>query len=371
MRKIYLDNNATTSLDQGVIAAMQDVMQAMPLNPSSIHTFGQTAKQYLIRARDTLAQGLHVKPNELIFTSSATEALNFLIRGFYALSPQCHIISSDVEHPAVRLTLADLQRVGAHVTYVPAGLWGAPLPEAVHQAVQPSTGMIVLSAVNSVTGVKTDLDAIAKMAHRHNIPLIVDAVQLLGKEPLHLPRTVAGAAFSAHKIHGPQGVGACILRTDYRIPPLITGGHQEQGRRAGTENLIGIVGFAKAVELLAEVLPQAKDRMEALRNHLVNRLSQALGNLVIHGAGPKVCNTVHIGFPGEDGETLLQQLDLAGIAVSHGSACSSGGREPSPILIAMGIPHKLAQASLRFSLSRMTTQEEIDTTVDTILDLMP
>ncbi len=370
MRKIYLDNNGTTPLAREVIAAMQEVLTEIPLNPSSVHYFGQEAKKILTRSRDTIAHYLHVKPSELIFTSGGTEALNYLIRGFYALAPNGHIISSNVEHPAVRLTLADLERLGAKVTYLPAGLSGAIRPEDLEAAITHQTKLIALTAVNNITGVKTDLEKIAQIADKHQIPLIVDGVQLLGKESFHIPHGVAGMAFSSHKIHGPQGSGLAFLRSRYKLPLLITGGAQEMGRRGGTENIPGIVGFAKAVELLHTALPKATTHMQLLRDRLIEGISHAAQNIVVHGQGPRICNTAHIGFPGIDGETLLLQLDLAGVAASHGSACSSGGLEPSPILLEMGIPSKLAAASIRFSLSRFTTQNDIDLTIEVISQLL-
>lgn len=370
MRKIYLDNNGTTGLDPHVAEAMQEVLTPIPLNASSAHQFGQEAKRYLTRARDTISHFLHIKPQELIFTSGGTESLNYLIRGFYALAPGSHIISSDIEHPAVQMTLADLQKVGAQVNYLPAGLWGTIRPEALEAAITPQTRLITLMAVNNITGIKMDLEAIASIADRYQIPLIIDGVQLLGKELFRIPRGVAGMAFSSHKIHGPQGIGACFLRSNYKIPSLITGGSQEHGRRAGTENIPGIVGFAKAVELLQTHLTQATQTMQKLRDHLISGLDRVCGNIVVHGLGPRICNTAHIGFPGVDGETLLLQLDLAGVATSHGSACTSGGLEPSPILLKMGIPPALAKSSIRFSLSRFTTQEEIDATLDIMTTLL-
>ena len=177
-------------------------------------------------------------------------------------------------------------------------------------------------------------------------------------------------AFSGHKLHGPTGIGLAFIRSPFKIASQITGGPQEHGRRAGTENLLGIVGFAKAIELLALELPAATHRMQKLRDKLTEGLMESLGNIVVHGQGPRLCNTVHIGFPGIDGETLLLQLDLAGIAASHGSACASGGLETSPILLNMQIPASLARTSIRFSLSRTTTEQEIDTALELITQLV-
>jgi cysteine desulfurase len=225
-------------------------------------------------------------------------------------------------------------------------------------------------AANNITGVKTDINAIAATAHRRNIPFIVDGVQLFGKENFHIPAGVSAMAFSGHKLHGPAGIGFAFVRSPYKLPAQITGGSQEHGRRAGTENLLGIVGLAKAVELLATELPAATERMRTLRDRLTEGLMEKLGNIVIHGQGPRICNTIHIGFPGIDGETLLMQLDIAGIAASHGSACTSGGLEPSPILLNMNIPASVARTSIRFSLCRLTTQDDIDTAIELISKLI-
>jgi cysteine desulfurase len=365
MKKIYLDNNSTTALDPRVISAMQEVLVSIPFNSSSIHSFGQEAKKLLTKSRDTIAHALHVIPQELVFTSGGTEALNLLIRGFY--TPGCHILTSNVEHPAVRETL---QSLNAQVTYLPAGLWGAIQPHQLEAALAPETGLIVLMSANNITGVKTDIDAIGRIAHQRNIPFIVDGVQHLGKEPLRIPQGVSAMAFSGHKFHGPTGIGLAFIRSGYKISSQITGGSQEYGRRAGTENLPGIVGLATAIELLSTELPAATERMGTLRDRLTEGLMENLGNIVVHGQGPRICNTVHIGFPGIDGETLLLQLDLAGIAASHGSACTSGGLEPSPILLNMQVPASLARTSIRFSLSRNTTQEEINTALELITQLV-
>jgi cysteine desulfurase len=368
MRKIYLDNNATTALDPRVIEAMQDVLTPIPFNASSVHSFGQESKKLLTQSRDAIAHALHVKPQELVFTSGGTEALNLLIRGFYALNPG-PVLTSNVEHPAVRETLQSLEKQGARVTYLPAGLWGAIQPHQLEEALTPDNRLIILTAANNITGVKTDLESMARIAHSKNIPLIIDGVQLLGKELFQIPPGVSAMAFSGHKLHGPTGIGLAFVRSSYKLPSQITGGSQEYGRRAGTENLPGIVGLAKAVQLLSHELPSATERMRMLRDKLTEGLMQNLGNIVVHGQGPRICNTVHIGFPGTDGETLLLQMDLAGIAASHGSACTSGGLEPSPILLNMGIPPSLARTSIRFSLSRFTTAQDIDAALEIITSL--
>ena len=370
MRHLYFDNNATTAIDPRVKEAMEEVLSPIPFNPSSIHFFGKKAKALLLQAKDTISHFLHVKPQELIFTSGGTEALNMLLQGFYALNPGCHILSSNVEHACVYNTLQHLEKKGAKVSYLPAGLWGAVRPSQIEEALTPETKLIVLMSVNNETGVKTDIAAIAAIAKKNNIPFIVDGVSHLGKELFRIPDGVSAMAFGAHKLHGPQGIGLAWVKPSFKFEPLLFGGSQEYMRRAGSENLAGIVGFAKAIELLHKELPAATERMETLRNHLASSLMFKLGNVLIHGQGPRICNTAHIAFPGIEAETLLIQLDLAGCATSHGSACSSGGLEPSRVLLNMGVPSSVARSSLRFSLSRQTTQLDVDTAIHIICDLI-
>jgi cysteine desulfurase len=359
MKRIYLDNNATTPLDPRVLEAMMADLGSIPANPSSIHSFGQEARQKLIAARHTIAEILRVKPGELIFTSGGTEALNTILRSI----PEGHIITSDIEHSAIARTLATLK---GPITYLPAGLYGAVLPESVKEAILPDTKLIVLSAVNNETGVKTDIKEIAKIAERANIPFLVDAVAWLGKERIALHPGVTAACFSGHKIHGPKGIGLLFARKSFKFAPLLTGGPQEQNHRGGTENLAGILGLAKAIELLQTELPDKMFEMQRLRDYFETRLKELIPNIAINGEGPRICNTSNIAFPGSDAETLLIELDLLGLAASHGSACSAGALEPSRVLTNMGLPRDLVRSSLRFSLSRMTTQEEIDRSIDII-----
>jgi cysteine desulfurase len=367
MIRIYLDNNATTGVDPRVLDAMMDDLSGIPANPSSVHHFGQEARKQIARARQTISGILHVKPHELIFTSGGTEALNMILRGISG----GHILTSDVEHSAVFNTLQMLEKKGAKATYLPAGLWGAVRPEQIEEAIRKETKLIVLSAVNNETGVKIDLEKIANLAKQASIPFVVDAVSLLGKESFKIHDGISAMAFSGHKLHAPKGIGLAFIRSHFKFDPLLTGGDQEFSKRAGTENLSGILGLAKAIELLKTELPEATHQMQKLRDRLIEGLMEKLGNIVVHGQGPRIANTANISFPGAEGESLLMKLDLAGIAVSHGSACSSGALEPSRILRNMGIPANIARSSLRFSLSRFTTQEEIDTCIEIIVKLIP
>jgi cysteine desulfurase len=359
MNRIYLDNNATTGMDPRVVKAMVDDLSSIPANPSSIHSFGREAKQRLHQARSTIADSLNIKPNEIIFTSGGTESLNMLLYGL-ALKRGDHLITTDVEHSAIFNSIKRIETQGVSVSYLPVGPWGAATPHSVEAAITPNTRLIVLTAANNETGVKTEIAQIALLAKRYAIPFIVDGVALLGKEPLELVEGISGMGFSGHKIHGPKGVGFAFVRSTLKLHPLLVGGEQEYGRRPGSENLTGILGLATAVALLDEELKEGVGRMRRLRDYLEKGLKERVPALRINGQGPRISNTSNLTFPGIDGESLLIALDLAGVAASHGSACTSGALEPSRVLLNMGLSPTEARSSLRFSLSRWTTQEEID-----------
>lgn len=357
-KRIYLDNNASTAVDPRVIDVMLETLRSSGGNPSSLHAFGQETKARLTKARQSIATFFGIKPAELIFTSSSTEALNMVIKGALKQSPG-HVISSVAEHSAVYLTLKQVEAEGSPVTFLSTGLKGCVDPIAVKEAIRPNTKLIVLMAVNNETGVKTDIGSIAQIADKAGIPFLVDGVALLGKELFTIPKGVSAICFTGHKFHAPLGIGFAIVRNTFKIQPLIVGGEQEFGKRAGTENLPGIVGLAEAIRLIDQELPEATVRMETLRNLLQEKLLNNIPEAVVNGTGERICNTLNIAFPGVDGETLLTALDLEGVAVSHGSACSSGALEPSRILLNMGVPLSLARSSIRLSLSRFTTEQEV------------
>lgn len=362
--RIYLDNNATTGVDPRVLEAMLPELSLTPNNPSSIHYFGQQAKQRLQHARETVATFLNVKPHEVIFTSGGTEAMNLMLRGLFPKEIRGHAITSNVEHSCVYKTLNALQKNGLELSFLPAGLLGAVSPNQIENAIRPDTRFIVLSAVNSETGVKHDLDAIGQIALNAGVPLIVDGVAWLGKELFALHPGIFGIGFSGHKFHAPKGIGFAIVRSSLKMQPYLTGGDQEYSLRAGTENLPGIIGLAKAIELFNIELPEATQRMAMLRDRLEAGLMQKANPVVVNGMGKRICNTCNLSFPDTSGEDLLIALDMAGIAVSHGSACSSGALEPSRVLTQMGLPMQIARSAIRFSLSRNTTLEEIDQAIE-------
>jgi cysteine desulfurase len=364
--KIFLDANATTPIDSRVLEAMLPELSSLPSNPSSIHFYGRDAKARLQKSRETIAAFLRVKPNEIYFTSSGTEAMNLLLRGMFPAKAEGHAITSNVEHASVYETLLYLESKGLETSYLPAGLSGAVTPAQVKEALRPDTRLICIIAVNNETGVKHDVHAIAEIALEAGIPLFVDGVAWLGKELFTVHPGISGMGFSGHKIHGPKGSGFAFVRSSLRLSPLLTGGKQEGALRAGTENLPGIIGLAKAVELLSLELPAAAERMALLRDRFEKGLLASIDSLLINGGGPRICNTCNLSFPGTKGEDLLIALDMMGIAASHGSACSSGGLEPSRILTNMGIPFSLAASAIRFSLSRSTTPEEIDQAIEAV-----
>lgn len=371
LTRIYLDNNSTTAVDPRVVTVVTEHMLKSVGNPSSIHSFGQEARQTLNRARQTLASYLNVKPQEIVFTSGGTEAAALILRGIFSCGSRGHIVTSNVEHPCVYATIKSLESEGCTCTYLSPGEWGAVTPESLQKAILPETKLIALMAVNNETGVKTDIEAIAGIALEAGIPLFVDGVALLGKENFSIPQGVSAMIFSGHKLHAPKGVGFAFVRSNLKLKPLTYGGEQEKRRRPGTENLPGIVGLAKAVELLQDELPSASLKMQMLRDRLEKGLLDSLSGVTVNGLGPRVVNTCNVSFADIEGELLLSTLDLAdaglSIAVSHGSACASGALEPSRILLNMGFSRERAAGSVRFSLSRFNTVEEIDMAVDAIV----
>lgn len=363
MKRIYLDNNATTALDPQVLKLFTQTLEQCYGNPSSIHSFGQEAKAALIKARQTLADLFGVRSQEILFTATATEALNLLLRGIFAASPHGHIITSKGEHAAVYRTVESLVSQGIEATFLEIGPTGAPSIEALEKAIRPDTRLITLMAVNNETGVISDIEAFADLAVRHQIPFIVDGVALYGKMPFMLHPGVSAICFSGHKFHGPKGVGFSIVRKGLKWTTFLTGGEQEYGFRAGTENLPAIVALAESAKITQHSLDASLLHMHTLRAFFEEQIVSQLPNASINGQGPRVANVSNICFDGVDGEALLMYLDLHGVAASLGSACSSGAIEPSRVLLEMGLSRKQALSSLRFSLSRFTTMEEIEQTI--------
>lgn len=367
-KRIYLDHNAATPVDPRVVAGVADLLKAGYGNPSSVHAEGRDIKKRLLAARDTIAESLEVRSDEIVFTSGATEGANLVIRGLLQHNPKGHIVTTNIEHSCVRNTVKEMAEFGCEVTHLTTGTWGAVSAEAVEQALRNDTKLIAIMAANNETGVKNPIAEIAEIAARAGIPLFVDGAAFLGKEELHIFPGISAMSISGQKIHALQGSGFCFIRKSLKLFPLMTGGSQEYGRRAGTENVPGIVSLGIAVSILKEEQQKNTRHMQMLRDRFEEQLKVALPDLAVNGEGPRLVNTSNLYFPDINGETLLMALDMAGIAASHGSACTSGALEPSHVLLGMGYPRSRVNGSLRFSVSRLTTKEEIDTACAMIVD---
>lgn len=367
-RRIYLDHNAGTPIHPLVLEAVTRELFNEYGNPSSSHYDGQQSRLFLESQRELIANHLKVKPQEILFNSGGTEGANFLIHGILSRFKTGHIITSPIEHASVFQVVQRYEKLGFSVSYLDPGLWGAVDPQAVEQAINAETKLIVLMAVNNETGVKTDWESIAEIAQRHSIPFVVDGVALLGKEQFTIPLGVSGMFFSGHKIQAPKGVGFCFCRRGIKIEPMFFGGSQEFNKRGGTENLSGIAGLGAAIKIIFQDQPALTNHFKAMRDLLEKGLKEQL-EVVLNGLGPRIGNTSNLSFPGIDGETLLMRLDMAGISVSHGSACSSGALEPSRVLLGMGVPLKLARSAIRFSVGRDTTEADIKQVIDVIVRL--
>jgi len=348
---IYLDANATTPLHPAVLQAMMPALEGVFANPSSVHKPGQDARALVDRAREQCARALGCSEREIVFTSGGTESDLLAVRG---LAPEgSRVVVSSVEHPAVfgACEGREVVRIGVDGDGL---LDVAALANAL-----PGAALCSIMAANNETGVLSPLEEIAGLCRRNGVLLHTDAVQAAGKMPLPLEHADL-ISLSAHKIGGPKGAGLLWIRNGLALRALQPGGHQERGRRGGTENVAGIVGLAEALSVAAASLPEEAPRLAALRDRLQAAAEGIPRSRVAGRNAPRVCNTLNVAFEGCDGETLLTALDLAGIAVSTGSACSSGTLEPSPVLLAMGHPPHLARAAIRFSLWRGTTPAQID-----------
>lgn len=365
---IYLDNNATTRLDPRVLEAMMPLLTEHWGNGSSQHHVGRPVTSAIAAARRTVADRLGAEPGDVVFTASGTEADNLAIRGvLQTRETPCHVVTTRVEHPAVLETLHDLRARGrCTVSEVGVHPDGALDLDALASALRPGeTGLVSVMWANNETGVVFPIETVAAMTHEAGALLHVDAVQALGKIEVDLQKVpVDLLAFSAHKIHGPKGMGALVVRGGIRLHPSVTGGGQERGRRSGTENPAGIVGLAKAVELALDALPATRDAIAARRDRIEAAVLDLPGVAITGRGAERVPNTLHFTVAGAEAEPMLLLLDREGIACSAGSACSSGALEPSHVLSAMGLHPSRLHGALRLSLSRETTDAEVDRVVE-------
>ncbi|MGB8968402.1 MAG: cysteine desulfurase family protein [Candidatus Sulfotelmatobacter sp.] len=361
MPRIYLDNNATTPVLPEVFEAMRPYFGDHFGNASSIHHHGQETRAAVEQARDSVASLLGCRAAEVVFTSGGTEGDNLAIAGLTGAGD--HIVTSSIEHHAVLHACKHLEDTGCEVTYLPVDGRGLVDPDDVRRALRPSTRLISIMMANNETGVLQPLEEIGKIAAESDVYFHTDAVQSAGKVPIDVERIGCDAlSISGHKMHAPQGVGALYVRKGTRLRPLFYGGRHERSRRAGTENVPGIVALGKAAELALQGFERGEDKKtSALRDRLQQGILAQVEEAGVNGNGAaRVPNTTNIYFDHIDGEAMVIALDLKGLAVSTGAACSSGAIEPSHVLVAMGLRPDRARASIRFSLGKQNTAEDID-----------
>jgi cysteine desulfurase len=360
MRRVYLDNNATTPVLPEVFEAMRPYFAEQFGNASSIHHHGQETRAAVERARESVAALLGCRASEVVFTSGGTEGDNLAISGLTRAGD--HVISSTIEHHAVLNSCKRLEAMGCEVTYIPVDDRGLVDPDDVRRALRPQTKLITIMMANNETGVLQPVAEIGKIAAEADVYFHTDAVQAAGKVPIDVKRLGCDLlSISGHKLHAPQGVGAIYVRKGTILQPMFYGGSHERSRRAGTENVPGIIGLGKAAELATEALERGDlEQMATMRDQIEQKILSEVEATGVNGEGaPRVPNTTNIHFDYIEGEALVIALDLKGLAVSTGAACSSGAIEPSHVLTAMGLPPEIARASLRFSLGKQNTGEDI------------
>ena len=366
MRTIYMDNNATTRVADEVVEAMAPFFTDLYGNASSMHSFGDRARKPVEDARERVAALLNCKPTEIIFTSCGTESDNTAIRGVIEENTERRrIISSRVEHPAVLGPFQHFKKHGYRAVYVSVDSDGLFNIDEFDEALTDDTCLVSVMWANNETGVLFPVEEICRKAKERGAIFHTDAVQAVGKIPIDLQKTpIDLLAISGHKLHSPKGIGVLFVRKGTRLPPLMIGGHQEFGKRAGTENVPYIVGLGKACELAAEHMEEENTRVKALRDRLEEAILASCPDAKRNGAKDlRLPNTTNISFEFVEGESILLLMDRFGICASSGSACTSGSLEPSHVMRAMGVPFTAAHGSIRFSLSRYNTDEDVDVVI--------
>ena len=371
MQKVYLDNAATTKVRNEVVEAMLPYFTEYFGNPSSLHLFAREAGKGLDTARAQVAKALNAKPEEIIFTGGGSESDNMVLRGIpeaYKKKGK-HVITSAVEHHAVLHTLEAMEKEGrVEVTYLPVDEYGMVTAEQVEKAIRPDTVLVSIMFANNEVGTIMPIEQIGETCKKYGVLFHTDAVQAVGHVPVDVEKMhIDLLSLSGHKFHGPKGVGALYVRKGVRIPALILGGAQERRKRAGTENVPGIVGMGKAIELATAELEDNAAKMKVLRDRLIFGIPARIPDVKLNGhPTERLPNNVNFSIRFIEGESILLMLDLNGIAASSGSACTSGSLDPSHVLLAMGLSHEVDHGSLRLTLSEFTTPEEIDYVLDTL-----
>ncbi|MHC4474935.1 MAG: cysteine desulfurase NifS [Planctomycetota bacterium] len=367
MSIIYFDNNATTKVAQEVLEEMQPLFCELYGNPSSMHTFGGQLSRKIRKAREQVATLLGCDPSEIIFTGCGTESDNTAIKGTLAAAPNKRkVITTRVEHPAVLTVCRDLENHGYNVVELGVDRQGQLDLAELEEQIDDDTALVSIMYANNETGVIFPVEEIAEMVTNKRVVFHTDAVQAVGKISLDLKESCIDLlSLSGHKLHAPKGVGALYVRKGTRLSPFMLGGHQEGGRRAGTENVPGIVGLGKACELAAQNIEQENRRVKQVRDKLENAILEQCPDCRLNGDKEnRLPNTANVSFEYIEGEAILLMLDQYGICASSGSACTSGSLEPSHVLRAMGVPFTCAHGSVRFSLSRYNTEDEVDFVIE-------
>ena len=371
MRRVYMDNAATTALSPKVLEQMMPYLTTIYGNPSSPHSFGQEARKGVDHARDQVAKALNALPEEIIFTGCGTESDNTVLFGVaerYAKKGN-HIITTNVEHHAILHTCEALEKRGVEVTYLPVDENGMVTGEQVANAITDKTILVSIMFANNEVGTIMPIAEIGKVCRERGVLFHTDAVQAVGHVPIDVKAmNIDMLSLSAHKFHGPKGVGALYMKKGIRLPSYVMGGAQERNRRAGTENVAGIVGLGAAIALATQTLEESAARMTRLRDKLIAGIAQRIPEVKLNGHPTmRLPNNVNYSIKYIEGESILLMLDMNGIAASSGSACTSGSLDPSHVLLALGLSHEVAHGSVRLTLSDETTEEDIDY----VLDVLP
>ena len=372
--RVYMDNGATTRVTEPVMEAMRPYFCEVFGNPSSVHGFGREARKAVEAARSQVAKAIGAQPREIYFTGCGTESDNWALRGTaYANAKKGkHIITTNFEHHAILHTCQQLEKEGFEITYLPVDQDGLITPEQLDAAIRPDTILVSIMYANNEIGTIQPIPALAAVAKAHGVLFHTDAVQAIGHVVIDVQaQQIDMLSLSGHKFHAPKGIGALYVRKGVRLQQLMYGGAQERNQRPGTENLAGIVGLGKAIELATEDIPGRAAKMSAIRDHMIERIMGEIPYVKLNGHPEKrMCGNVNVSFQFIEGESLLLHLDLKGIAASSGSACTSGSLDPSHVLLAIGLPHEIAHGSLRLSLCEENTLEEADYVVDSLKEIV-
>jgi len=372
--RVYMDNGATTRVTEPVMAAMQPYFCEIYGNPSSVHGFGRESRKAVEAARAQVAKAIGAEPREIYFTGCGTEADNWALRGaaYANIKKGKHIITTNFEHHAILHTCKQLEKEGFEVTYLPVDHDGLITPEQLEAAIRPDTVLVSIMYANNEVGTIEPIGELAAVAKARGVLFHTDAVQAIGHVPIDVKaQGIDMLSMSGHKFHAPKGIGALYVRQGVRLQRLMQGGAQERGQRPGTENLAGIVGIGKAIELATADVENRAVKMAAIRDHMIERIMKEIPHVQLNGHPTKrMCGNINVSFYFVESESILLHLDFKGIAASSGSACTSGSLDPSHVLLAIGVSHEHANGSVRLSLCEENTLEEADYVVDSLVEIV-